>query len=190
MSIKQEKAVLRKSLMGRDFGLVNMPAIEQDLYSLLSQNITFKRGQIVAGYYPTKNEFDIRHILKTLSPQHIIALPVTNGRDKPLSFRRWNMDKESLESNQFNIQEPKLTAEEVIPDIMIVPCVGLSRTGYRVGYGFGYYDRTINQLRNDGHNVLTIGVGYSHQLLPEMPVDKHDAQLDWVITNTKAFKCR
>ncbi len=190
MSIQSEKSNIRKSILENNHQSPNASQIEADLYSMFKKFIQLKPKQIVAGYYPIRHEFDITHILRGLSSNHTISLPVVDGSNRVLLFRAWDPHKKLRSSNQFDIPEPAASAKEVLPDIMFVPCVGLSSNGHRVGYGYGYYDRTINSLRQKGHEFLAIGVGYDYQLISPLPFDKLDAQLDWVITSSQAFKCR
>ena len=188
MDIKHEKSKLRKSLLENSCQFSRGSDIEEELHSQIKKNIKFKPGQIIAGYYPINQEIDVTHILRSMATHHTIALPVTVGRS--LIFRVWDPFEAPESTNQFDIPEPDKDAEEVLPDVMIVPCVGLSSNGHRIGYGYGYYDKTINQLRSDGHKFLTIGVGYSYQLISSMPYNGLDAQLDWIITNKHAFNCQ
>ena len=189
MNIKSEKAKIRKLLLGNRRIFPKAPEIESDLSTVFKKHIKFKPNQIIAGYYPTKNEIDITYLLRDFSLHHTIALPITESVDRNLIFRVWDPFKDPKSTNQFDIPEPADDAEEVLPTILIVPCIGLSPNGHRIGYGYGYYDRTINALRNQGHEFLTVGVGYEYQRICPLPFDGKDAQLDWIITNKYAFNC-
>ena len=103
----------------------------------------------VAAYWPIKEEIDVRPVLNRLaSCSAIAALPVMMGQMQPLSFRLWS-PADTLVSVAFGICEPDPASPEAVPDIVIVPLLGFDDAGNRIGYGGGYYDRTLNSLRRD-----------------------------------------
>lgn len=188
MDNKKEK--LRGFLFGHTKASFQMPKIESELYHLLKKNIKFEKNQTIAGYHPARHEFDILNILKDLSNNHTIALPISDGKTGTLVFRKWNSFGELTANNSFGILEPSIDSEEVIPNIILVPCVGLTKHGHRIGYGYGHYERTINYLKSHEHDFLTIGIGYEHQLVSSIPYTGAEPLLDWVITNRQVFDCR
>jgi 5-formyltetrahydrofolate cyclo-ligase len=144
---------------------------------------------IVAGYAPIRSEIDpspLMHALATLGAQ--LALPLIVARNEPLQFRAWKPGVELLHG-PLSILEPALDAPDVNPDIVLVPLAAFDRRGHRLGYGAGYYDRTLTQLRRLKH-VVTIGVGYAIQEIAEVPVQSHDVALDFVLTEANTFDCR
>lgn len=145
-------------------------------------------GQIVAAYWPKGKEFDVRIIIEDCLKKGLaVALPiVTEGR--VMDFALWR-DGEPLVNNRFNIPEPE-KREMVVPDIVIVPFLAFDRRGYRLGYGGGYYDATLEALRAR-KEIVAAGVGYGEQaVLFNLPIDEHDQRLDLVITPKGVFDYR
>jgi 5-formyltetrahydrofolate cyclo-ligase len=146
-------------------------------------------GAIVSGFMPMKSEINPLPLMKTLAGQGAqLALPVVAGRVKPLVMRAWNFG-EPLASGVWGIREPKPEAAEVEPDILLVPLLAFDRTGHRLGYGGGYFDLTIAQLRAR-KAVLAVGLAYAAQEIAEVPVTPRDAALDLVLTEREVIDLR
>ncbi|NQU60979.1 MAG: 5-formyltetrahydrofolate cyclo-ligase [Rhodospirillales bacterium] len=136
----------------------------------------------VAAYWPMANEIDVRPLMKELHGQdRAVALPVVAGAAKPLIFRRWVPGME-LEEGGFGTHHPGPEAPEIIPGILLVPLLAFDAQGFRLGWGGGFYDRTLAELRAAG-TVLAVGVAYSGQKVDRVPKDSHDEALDWIITD-------
>lgn len=135
-------------------------------------------GATVSAYWPFRGEPDLRPWFETVWAQggHI-ALPVVTARHSPLVFRLWRKN-ERLERGIWNILVPADGAP-VLPDIVVAPVVGYARTGYRLGYGGGYYDRTLAQLHT--HRVV-VGVGYKQAELFTIYPQPHDVPMDVIVT--------
>jgi 5-formyltetrahydrofolate cyclo-ligase len=151
-------------------------------------------GMVVAGYAPIRSEFDPRPLLAALAASGAItALPVIVGRDQPLTFRSWEPGA-SLVSGPLGILEPSPDAPVVIPDIVLVPLAAFDRAGHRIGYGGGYYDRSLADLRCSGNGLtshrLAIGLGFAVQEIPSIPAMAHDARLDLVLTEAETIDLR
>ena len=117
-----------------------------------------------------------------------LALPVVVKRGLPLIMRACNFG-EALGFGQWGIREPKAEAPEVFPDFLIVPLAAFDNKGHRIGYGAGYYDMTINRLRVL-KQVTAIGFAYAAQQVAVVPIETHDARLDYVLTEREVIKCR
>lgn len=181
-----EKQALRTFLFtARQSSLQN--PIAEEILDQIKNNISIAPNLVIAGYFPIKNEASVLPILKQYFSTNTISLPVVINRD--LIFRKWNMDQE-LVDGPFNLFEPSSKAKEVIPDILLVPCLGMCKNGHRLGYGYGYYDRYINSRRKLKQFPLTIGIGYSYQIIPNIPFTNTDAKLDWIVTDKKALKVK
>jgi 5-formyltetrahydrofolate cyclo-ligase len=115
-------------------------------------------------------------------------LPVIQGRGSPLIMRAWAFG-ETLGSGVWGIREPKAEAPEVFPDILIVPLLLFDRSGYRLGYGAGYYDMTIARLRAM-KPVTAIGLAFAAQEIAEVPKTPRDARLDLVLTEREIIDLR
>lgn len=183
--LKKAKEKLRHELLTKRFE-VSSTFGEENLFHNLIDNVDILKESVIAGYYQHANEIDVSNILSTFSSHHTICLPVIDHHS--LKFHVWDPNKEMI-TNHFGIQEPNINyTEEVTPNIIIIPSVGLGLNGHRVGYGFGYYDRTILELREQNQEILTIGVGYDFQVVNEIPFNEKDVKLDWIITDKRAIQ--
>ena len=141
-------------------------------------------SEIVAGYWPLGDEMDVRPLLEWMDSRGMMtALPVIDGKEKPLLFRQWRSN-DPLETALFGTYQPLEKAPLVLPTVFLVPLVAFDRTGNRLGYGGGFYDRTLAQARRD-RPVLAIGVAYSSQESPGLTVSDHDQRLDWIVTEQR-----
>lgn len=144
-------------------------------------------GAVVSGFWPFGPEIDLRPILYHLDAAgHPIALPVVIRRGLPLLFRAWRPGQ-ALVTGSFGISRPDKDQPELTPRVLIVPLLGFDRDGYRLGYGGGFYDRTLASLRAKGR-TLAIGVGFAAQEVRAMPRDHADERLDWMVTEREAFQ--
>jgi 5-formyltetrahydrofolate cyclo-ligase len=116
------------------------------------------------------------------------ALPVIAGRGKPLIMRAWTFGA-PLDRGQWGIREPKPEAPEVAPDILLVPMLAFDRSGYRIGYGAGYYDMTIAKFRAM-KPVVAVGIAFAAQEVPAVPTTPRDARLDLVLTEREVIDLR
>jgi 5-formyltetrahydrofolate cyclo-ligase len=134
-------------------------------------------GALVGGFWPMGEEIDTRPLLEALHARgHRIALPVTTPRGQPLVFRLWAPGT-AMAPGVFGTQHPA-EGEAVVPDWLIVPLLAFDRGGARLGYGGGYYDRTLALLPN----AIAIGVAYAAQEVPEVPIGPYDVLLHAVAT--------
>ena len=115
------------------------------------------------------------------------ALPIVVAKNTPLVFRKW-APGEPLVSGLWDIQIPPSSAPEVQPDVLLVPLLAFDRQGYRLGYGGGFYDRTLEKLRAT-KKVTAIGIAYAAQEVDSVLRDEHDQQLDWIMTECWTIKC-
>jgi 5-formyltetrahydrofolate cyclo-ligase len=137
---------------------------------------------VVAGYWPHKSEIDIREIYPILRERGWqIALPVMQGENMPLDFRLWDGVSE-LVQGPHGIFEPTWDNDKVVPDVVLAPLAAFDRTGFRMGYGGGYYDRTFDKMRQDGNHPLFVGCAYSVQEIDSAPAEPHDEPLDLIVT--------
>ena len=142
-------------------------------------DLGFASDAVVAGYWPFREEADPRPLMEAFAAKgHPLVMPRVAGRTAPLEFHRW-IEGNPLRSNAFGITEPLTTAEIMTPSILLVPMLAFDATGHRLGYGGGYYDRTLALLRST-RTVLAIGIAYAGQEVPELP--HGDEPLDILIT--------
>ena len=117
---------------------------------------------------------------------HPIGLPVILSKGQPLLFRRWEPTTE-LVRGPFRVMTPPSTALEIVPELLLVPLLAFDRAGYRLGYGGGFYDRTIAKLRAAG-DALAVGVAFAVLEVPAVPRDATDQPLDWIVTEREAIR--
>lgn len=110
----------------------------------------------------------------------VVGLPITGKIGTPLSFRRWTPETRMVEG-RMRIPEPPADAAPVVPDVLFVPLAAFDRRGHRIGYGAGFYDRTLAALRAE-KDVVAIGVAYAGQEVLFVPNDDHDEPLDMIVT--------
>jgi 5-formyltetrahydrofolate cyclo-ligase len=141
------------------------------------------QGLIVSAYWPFRGEPDLRGFMAGVSDRGgQCALPVVVERGKPLVFRPWSPG-EPLAKGVWNVPVPA-TTEEVVPDIVIVPVVGFDEACYRLGYGGGFFDRTLATMKN---SPLKLGVGYRQQALLTIHPQPNDIPMDMIITEEGAW---
>jgi 5-formyltetrahydrofolate cyclo-ligase len=145
-------------------------------------------GAIVAGFVPMRSEINPMPLLHNLHAAGAgLALPVVASREKPLIMRTWTFGA-PLKSGVWGIREPMPDAGEVFPDILLVPLLAFDRRGHRIGYGAGYYDRTIQHLRAM-KPIVAAGIAFAAQEVASVPTTPRDAALDLVLTEHDVIKC-
>jgi 5-formyltetrahydrofolate cyclo-ligase len=167
----------RRAVFARD-----VPDFAQRIAAFAEQ-LDITAHAVVAGYSPVRDEADPRALMQTLSARGAkLALPRINAKGAALSFREWH-EGDALVDNHHGIAEPRADAETVTPDVVFVPLLAFDARGHRLGYGGGYYDRTLDALRAKG-KILAMGVAYAGQEVSEILSEPHDHALDAVITET------
>jgi len=142
---------------------------------------------VIAGYWPLGSELDVRPLLLHLrSLGRTVALPLSGPRGQALTFRDWD-PAVPLAAGRYGISEPGADRPEVAPSILLVPMLAFDRTGHRLGYGAGYYDRTLDGLRRHGP-VLAVGIAFAAQEVEAVPCADHDERLDWIVTEHEALR--
>jgi 5-formyltetrahydrofolate cyclo-ligase len=148
----------------------------------------FPPGSAVSGFFPFKSEIDTLPLLARLhSEGWITCLPIVRGERQPLIFRQWAPGEPTV-PGIWDIPMPREDAAEVEPDVLLVPLLAFDGEGYRLGYGGGFYDRTLAALRQK-KNIAAIGVGYSGQELNVVPRGVRDQRLDYIFTEAGPKKC-
>jgi len=146
-------------------------------------------GMIVSGFMPLKSEINPLPLMRKLADIGArLALPVVAGRGMPLIMRAWSWG-EPLVPGVWGIREPGPAAATVEPDIVLVPLLAFDRSGHRIGYGAGYYDLTIAQLRAN-KPIVAVGIAFAAQEIETVPRTAFDAQLDLVLTENETIDLR
>ena len=136
------------------------------------------RGKVLSGYWPMRGEADPRPAMAAHDGP--LCLPVVPGRAVPLVFRAWG--GEALVPGPFGTLHPAESQPVLVPQVLIVPLAGFDARGNRIGYGGGYYDRTLQLLRETGP-VTAIGLAFAVQELPAVPAEPFDQPLDLIVTD-------
>lgn len=179
----------RGALAQRDALSVEARADAAARIAAASLPVELPRGVIVAGYSPINSEIDPFPLMHALADRGAtLALPVIIAREQALIFRVWEPD-EGLVRGPFGIFQPSSDADEVDPDIVLVPLAAFDRAGHRIGYGRGYYDRTLENLRAV-KKMTVIGVAFAVQEIETVPRLPHDEQLDCVLTERELIDLR
>jgi 5-formyltetrahydrofolate cyclo-ligase len=160
------------------------PACGMALGEHVLREMPVATGAVVSGYWPMGQEIDIRPLLVALHERgHPIVLPETPKRGNPLIFRIWHPGAVML-PERFGTSRPG--GSVLVPGFLLVPLLAFDRRGYRVGYGAGYYDRTLAALPGR----FRLGVGYAASELDEVPAGPYDERLDAVATERGLIFCQ
>jgi len=184
--IEAKRALRAEMLLRRKAGFV--PDSGPLLASQIATLGPFRPGAVVSAFHPTGEEIDVLPALAWFAGcGHPTALPVVPGRAKPLRFRAW-VPGDPLVRGVLDIPVPAPAAPQIVPEILLVPLLAFDRAGFRLGYGGGYYDRTLAELRSGNRLVLAIGVGFACQEVADVPHDATDARLDALATESWATR--
>ncbi|MFV0301147.1 MAG: 5-formyltetrahydrofolate cyclo-ligase [Paracoccus sp. (in: a-proteobacteria)] len=154
-------------------------ALAGHLEQVLKQRFGGAQGRVFSAYWPIKGEPDLRPLMARLHRAGVIvALPLVETKASPLTFRHWTPETRMVRGD-WNIPVPSPEAPVVIPDITLAPLVGWTVDGFRLGYGGGYFDRTLAALKP---RPFTIGIGYETARLSTIFPQPHDIPLDLVLT--------
>ena len=198
LNIDQQKQQLRQQAkQARYQGLQSCPQSGQLICENLLATGIFRQPTKVSGFWPLADEIDTLPTLHTLHQQgHMMLLPIMQGATKPLLFGQWQ-PQDTLVKAAFDTQEPSPNAHQDIPLIMLTPLLAFDRRGFRLGYGGGFYDRTIAMLRSmqatssqTNHAPLrTIGLALSTQEVEQVITDTFDLALDIIVTEKEVLYC-
>ncbi len=144
---------------------------------LLADYLAPHRGRALAGYMAMRTEADPMAAMAV--HQGPVCVPVIMGAAQPLRFREWSVGCEMV-AGEFGALIPAEGAW-IEPEVLIVPLVGFDARGYRLGYGGGFYDRTLEGLRSK-RPTLAVGFGFAAQELAHVPIDDFDQRLDAMVT--------
>jgi 5-formyltetrahydrofolate cyclo-ligase len=150
---------------------------------ILADYLAGQGGRVLAGYMPMRTEID--PLPAMAAHRGVVGVPVIIGKDQALRFREWTPGAQMVEG-AFKALIPAEGAW-VEPEVLIVPLLAFDARGFRLGYGGGFYDRTLEALRARGP-VLAIGFAFSAQEVAEVPTDATDQRLDLIVTETGVMR--
>ena len=182
------KAALRREALARRSGVA--PAVRASLSRRLADEglrlARLWRPETVSAFHPLRDEPDTLALLRALADDgYATALPVVIGRGLPLVFRRWRPG-DPTRPGAMSIAEPLEEATEVDPDLLFVPLACFDRRGNRIGYGAGFYDRTLARLRAI-KPIHAVGVAYGVCEVAAAPYEAHDESLDAIVTEQETL---
>ena len=179
--IEEAKAVLRtrahaqRAAISHDARVDASKAVSSHFFN----GIVLDPGAIVAAYWPIRDEIDCQPIIvRLMDSGQPVCLPVVLGDGLPLELRLWE-DGAALYPSGFGTLAPEENAPKVEPDVILMPLLGFDKHGTRLGYGGGYYDRTLSTMSK---RPKLVGLAFTAQEYPEIPREDHDVPLDAVVT--------
>ncbi len=185
------KTEWRKALVEKRLGLADRGFRNDMLQRVMRVWLIERPDAVIGAYWPIKGEFDplpalfrwqeagLEEDAQGAQKLRRIGLPVVNKVDKTLTFYTWYPGC-PMEEDAYGIPKPKDT-EIVVPTLIFVPCVGYGPGGFRLGYGGGFYDRTLASLNP---KPFTVGLGYDFAYLPHLQPEAHDVPLDAILSDT------
>lgn len=154
-------------------------ALARHLRQVLQDRFDGAAGMVFSSYWPIKGEPDLRPLMAELHEAGVtVALPLVETKAAPLTFRRWTPETRMVRGD-WDIPVPPPDAPVVIPEIALAPLVGWTAEGYRLGYGGGYFDRTLAAL---SPKPFVIGIGFEAAQLATIYPQPHDIPLDLILT--------
>jgi 5-formyltetrahydrofolate cyclo-ligase len=145
-------------------------------------------GAAVSGFSAIRDEIDPAALMQRLFGEgYRLALPVMQGKGLPLVFRAWSPG-DDMSKATWGIAEPLPGQPALDPDIVLVPLLAFDAQGYRLGYGGGFYDRTLERLRAI-KPVVAVGIAYDELKVDAVPHQSYDERLDWVLTPSGPLRC-
>ena len=150
------------------------------LFNIIKKHFLRKKINI-AGYYPSNYEVNILKFLEIAEKKSFkISLPFIKS-STTMCYKSWIL-KEPLYPNKFGILEPGNINKEIVPDLILVPLVAFDNKLNRIGYGKGYYDRSLKKVNKINKKMISLGIAYSFQKCETIPINKHDFKLDYIFT--------
>jgi 5-formyltetrahydrofolate cyclo-ligase len=185
-SQQSDKAAARLAAIHRRDGVAT-PDAGTRIAAHFMDTLAPQAGANVSAFWPMQGEIDLRPLLADLHNAGCrCLLPIVAAPSAPLEFRQWIPGMELIKS-AFSVMEPGRHGGSQRPDIVIVPLLSFDDFGYRLGYGGGYYDRTLEALRADGLGPVTAaGAAFAGQRVDRCPRTAFDQRLDWIVTEDGA----
>lgn len=177
----RDKAVLRKQLQAERMSMSDRHQRSVHLQEVLMVWLLTRRERTIGAFWSIKGEFDALPALYRWSesdPSRRIGLPVIDKKTRQLRFHVWYPGC-PMEEDAYGIPKPKDT-ELIVPTLLFVPCVGYAPGGYRLGYGGGFYDRTLASLQP---KPFTVGLGFTSGYVDDFEPEAHDLPLDAILND-------
>lgn len=188
--VTTEKKSLRAYMIKRRAALISAQG-EALAAAIAAHGLGFlapaNRG-IVSAFSSMRDELDTQPMMQRLAWDGFqVALPVMQGKGRPLQFRAWSPG-DAMNEGTWGIREPKDDKPLLVPDVFLVPLLAFDRQGWRLGYGGGFYDRTLREARR-GRSIVAVGFALDEQEVDAVPHLDYDERLDWVLTPSGPRRC-
>ena len=157
-----------------------------DHAGLLADVLRPHAGKVLAGYMPMRTEISPLAAMRRHAAAGPVCVPVIQGKGMALRFARWTVEGAMI-AGEFGAQVPAVL-EWLVPEVLIVPLVAFDRRGGRLGYGGGFYDRTLQMLRARGP-VMAVGFAFAAQEAVDLPLETTDQPLDLIVTEAEVIAC-
>jgi 5-formyltetrahydrofolate cyclo-ligase len=185
--LAKSKKALRERLLEARFSAAAEASVNESLSRQVIDVLKRFEPARIGFYWPLRGEFDARKAIAlwlSLDARREAALPVIPQKHEPLVFHAWAPDT-PMQPGHHRIPEPA-SGRVVIPELLLIPCVGFDAEGYRLGYGGGYYDRTLAAWPAEAKPV-TVGIAYEACRVDALDRETHDIPLDVIITDTASY---
>ena len=150
--------------------------------SILDSSDSGGGAPVIAAYLPIRSELSPLPLIESLAADGFVtAMPVTPEPGNPLLFRAWTPGA-PLVDGPYNTKQPPSNAAEMIPSVILSPLLAFDSSCWRLGYGGGFYDRTLSGLRAAGRHIVALGIAYDGQLVDKVPTGPYDMRLEGVLT--------
>ena len=168
---------IRKEISKKNIYRFNPLNIEQ-----LFKNKKLNNLKIISSFFSINTEIPTNDLNEYLiNKNKTLSFPVVSSNSKILSFRKYIKNQNLIEGN-YKIPEPPLENQELIPELIFVPCLAFDIKGYRLGYGGGYYDRTFAYFKSINHKFISVGFAYEDQKAASVLSNQFDCKLNYVLT--------
>ena len=187
-NIKYLKQKQRNSSSKKRLKLSKSIVIKNKFFKkILINSHWFKESKIIASFLSIKSEIPTDSINDLIKESNkILCLPVMQTDEETLIFRSY-LQGEILINGKFGVKEP-LNTKVYLPDIIFTPCLAFDNLGFRLGYGGGYYDKTISHLNTINHKFKTVGFAYDDQKVDSVIHDSLDQKLNYILTEKQLYK--
>ena len=159
-----------------------------NIFNELKKYINFEEINNIASFISIRSEISTTQLNKRIIElKKTLSFPVIKKNSKELIFKRFNLN-DNLKLGKFNIPEPATANEEILPQLFFVPCLGFDLSGYRLGYGGGFYDKTFAKFKKLNLKFYSVGFAFDDQKQINIPRESFDYKLDFVLTEKQLYK--
>tara|TARA_B100000575_G_C22995524_1_gene573887 strand:+ start:405 stop:989 length:585 start_codon:yes stop_codon:yes gene_type:complete len=180
--LRKKQLILRKNLSSSI-----TKVFVQELFEKLFEKINFNDLNIISSFNSINTEINTIELNEYIIKNNkILCFPVITNKNDHLVFRKFTNYNDMTEGFM-KIKEPSKRNPTLFPQLLFVPCLAYDKDGYRLGYGGGYYDKTFAYLKKNNRKFISVGYAFDDQVVLNVPKDKFDIKLDYVITEKKFY---